>query len=96
MKDLFSMISALRRPRLLISAARHGVADYERTRHLKRVLGGFNPPTPGAAVMRLLEIERGLNAARNDGDATYDVAKHVDILIAIMGEARLLRRQETS
>jgi len=91
MQDIFSMIAGLRRPRLLISAARHGVADYSRDGHLKRLLGGMNVPTPGAAAIRLLEIERGLNVARTDGDVTYDVAHHVDVLIAIMGEARLLR-----
>ena len=91
MQDIFTLLSGLRRPRLLVSAARHGVADYDRNRHLKRLLGGLNALTPGAAALRLMELERSLNALRTEGDAAYDVARHVDVLIALMGEARLLR-----
>lgn len=91
MQDILSILRTLKRPRLLISAARHGAQDYDRNRHLKRLLGGYNLPTPGAAALRLLEIERGHNTRRTTGDASYCVAEHIDVLIAIMGEARLLR-----
>lgn len=91
MQDIYTRLSTIRRPRLLVAAARHGLLDYSRTRHLKRVLYTGTVPTPGAASMRLMEIESAHNNARLEGCATYSVARHVDVLIALMAEARLLR-----
>lgn len=91
MQDIFTMLSQLRRPRLLISAARHGAKDYDRNRHLKRVLDIETVPAAGPAAMRLMEIERGMNDARKTGDATYEATRHIEVLIALMGEANLLR-----
>ena len=91
MKDIPSLLSDLKRPRLLIQAARLGAEDYRRETHLPRHLGYGNLPRHGAALMRLMEKEGVMNAERKAGDACYSVAHHVDILIAIMGEAQLLR-----
>ncbi|MEL6608961.1 MAG: DUF6477 family protein [Pseudomonadota bacterium] len=90
MQDIFTIISGLRRPRLLITAARHGVDDYNRKRALKRLLGVGKVPGSGPAAMRLLELERSLNEARVEGQTHYDALRHIEVLIAIMGEARLL------
>ncbi len=90
MQDLMSMLRTLRRPQLLIRAARHGAQDYRRDRHLQRLLGYGTLPRPGAAVLRLMDIERALNDQRCDGDASYSLPRHVDVLIAMMGEAQLL------
>ena len=38
MTDLTAMLNALRRPKILIRAARAGVADYRRDRDLKRLV----------------------------------------------------------
>jgi len=82
-------LNTLIRPRLLISAARHGLAEYDRHRDLRRLLG--TPlPAPAAAFSRLLEMERGLECARTCGDAAYRPARHVAVLIALLGESRLL------
>ena len=91
MLDLLSMISMLNRPRLLVQAARFGVDDYDRARALPRLLGLIEAPRSGAAVMRLLDLEADLNARRARHAADYAVARHVEVLIALMGEARLLR-----
>lgn len=91
MKDLLSFLQDLRRPRLLIRAARLGVDEYQRDRHLKRHLGYAQLPGSGAALMQLVEKESFLNTQRKSGEAGYSVAEHVDLLIAIMGEARLVR-----
>lgn len=91
MQDILSMIASLNRPRLLVRAARFGVDDYSRSTHLPRLLGGVAPIRPGAAVIRLIEIEATLNDKRVAGAADYSVARHVEVLIAIMGEARQLR-----
>lgn len=91
MQDLFSRLRQLKRPRLLISAARHGTRDYMRDRHLRRIFGEAVPKAHGAVAIQLLEKEAMLNEARRAGEASYSVATHVDILVALMEEARLLR-----
>ncbi|AVO39433.1 DUF6477 family protein [Pukyongiella litopenaei] len=91
MQDLFTMLTTLRRPRLLIRAARMGVQDYRRDRHLQRLLGYGTLPRPAAALMRLIEMERAMNEQRRDDDAGYSLPRHLDVLIAMMGEAQLLR-----
>ncbi|MDJ1007139.1 MAG: DUF6477 family protein [Paracoccaceae bacterium] len=92
MASLQTALADLRRPRLLISAARFGLADYDRSRDLRRLLRLGAVPSPGQAVARLMDEEAGLEATRQAGAATYSVSRHVDLLIALMGEARLLAR----
>lgn len=91
MQDLLTMLTTLRRPRLLIRAARLGVQDYRRDRHLQRLLGYGSLPRPAAALMRLMEMERAMNEQRQNDDAGYSLPRHLDVLIAMMGEAQLLR-----
>ncbi|WP_299350485.1 DUF6477 family protein [uncultured Shimia sp.] len=91
MKDLLSMLNDLRRPRLLIRAARLGVDEYQRELHLRPHLGYGALPRNAAALMQLMEQESVVNDARQQGDAGYSIAHHVDLLIALMGEARLYR-----
>lgn len=91
MTDLFSMLDALRRPRLLIQAARAGCEDYRRDAHLRRLLGPGPVPRPGAALIRLIEMEDMLDRQRRTGDNGYSLVAHVDVLIAMMAEARLAR-----
>lgn len=91
MQDVMSMLNSLRRPRLLIRAARIGARDYSRTRHLQRLLGYGTLPRPGAALMRLIEMESALDIMRHEADAGYSITRHLDILIAMMGEAQILR-----
>ncbi len=91
MQDILSMIASLNRPRLLVQAARFGVDTYSRLSHLPRLLGVVAPPRHGVAILRLLEIETVLNEKRLAEAADYSVARHVEILIAIMGEARQMR-----
>lgn len=91
MKDILSLVSDLRRPRLLIRAARIGAQEYRRDPHLHRILGYGNLPRSGEALMQLLMIEGELDEKRRGGDAGYSVSRHVEVLSAMMGEARLLR-----
>lgn len=91
MQDILTMLNQLRRPRLMIRAARHGAADYRRERHLQRLLGYGRLPGSGAALMRLIEMEAALEEQRRENDAAYGVTRHLDIMIAIMAEAALLR-----
>lgn len=90
MKDLLGILNDLRRPKLLIRAARIGVQDYRRSSSLNRILGQGQMPRPGEAVMRLIEIEADIDEQRRTADASYSVTRHVEVLTAMMGEARLL------
>ncbi len=91
MLDLLGMIASLNRPRLLVSASRFGVGDYNRTAQLPRLLRCTGLPRSGEAIIRLLDIEAGMDAKRVMQAADYSIARHVAILIALMGEARFLR-----
>lgn len=93
MSDPMTVLNALRRPRLLIRAARFGLTDYRRDRDLSRLMRSATPPTPGKALGVLIEQEELLEATRRAGDATYSISRHVEVLIAMMAEARLLPRQ---
>lgn len=91
MQDILSMLAALRRPRLLMRAARIGAEDYRRTVQLPRLLGCGQVPRHGAALLRLVEIEQDLNKQRIENEAAYNLLRHIDVMIAIVGESRIMR-----
>ena len=92
MTDLLTLVRDLRRPRLLIRAARFGLAEYNREAALKRLMKLPAVPSPRRALSALLTTEAELEDARQSGDARYSVARHVEVLIALLGEARLAGR----
>lgn len=92
MKDVLSRLHEVRRPGLLIRTARIGAREYRRGTHLLRLIGEAPPASSGAALMQLMELEAEINECRENEWAGYSPARHVDILIAMMGEARLLRQ----
>lgn len=94
MQDLLSMLGTLRRPRLLIRTARIGTPEYRRDRHLRRLIGTERLPRPAAALMRLIELERMVDDQRRARDPAYSLPRHLDLLIAMMGEAQLLRASQ--
>ncbi|MCJ8139257.1 DUF6477 family protein [Falsirhodobacter halotolerans] len=89
MTDFRAILATLRRPRLLIRAARLGMEDYRRDRDLGRLT---DCPTPESALPRLLEQEDLLERTRLSGDAAYSVTRHVEVMIALMAEARMQPR----
>lgn len=93
MQDLLTQLSAMRRPRLLIRAARIGAQDYRRDAYLPRLRGYGVSHRAGPALVALMAREEEMNAQRKAGDAAYSIARHVETLSAIMGEARILRAQ---
>lgn len=94
MQDIISRLNALHRPSLLMRAARIGAESYRRASHLRRLLGCSTPPRSGPALMHLIEIEAELNAQRKMTDASYCLVRHVDVVSAMIGEARVLRSSE--
>jgi len=95
MQDIHSLLAALHRPRLLMRAARIGAQEYRRDGHLPRLLGYGMLPRHADALMRLMDIEAEKERQRKMSDTCYSLVEHVDVLIAILGEARALRAQQT-
>lgn len=91
MQDLTSMLSSVRRPRLLMRAARIGAESYRRDIHLPRILGRDNHSAQGSVLWKIMELEAELNALRLAGDSSYSLTRHVDVMIALVGEARMSR-----
>ncbi len=88
--DFTKSLSSIHRPRLLIRAARFGLQDYNRNRDLKRIMKTPTLLSPIRAVSGLMQEEARLEEIRKTGEATYSISRHVDVLIALMAEARLL------
>ncbi|KMK66891.1 DUF6477 family protein [Puniceibacterium sp. IMCC21224] len=91
MTDLISFLQQLRRPRFLIRTARIGVEEYRRNPHLKRLLGYDSLPATSLALKRLITMEEELDSQRRNDDSNYPVVRHIEVLVAMMGEARLLQ-----
>ena len=90
MSDSRQILANLRRPRLLMQAARLGLGDVQRERDLLRLVScGLSPE---ATVSSLLSTEATLETTRLSGDASYSVTRHIEVLIALLAEARLLQR----
>ncbi|MGB0900581.1 DUF6477 family protein [Halocynthiibacter sp.] len=91
MTDLMTLLNALRRPRLLIRAARFGLTHYSRDRDLTRLVQDEKLPGPGRAVTQLMNVENDMEEKRKTGDASYSIARHVELLVALMAEIQILR-----
>lgn len=93
MDRTYTALAALRRPRILIGAARFGVAQYDREAVLRRIFGE-TIPAPGEPCLRhLLKHEAAMDAARKNALGSYAIADHIDALAAIMAESRLLHER---
>lgn len=82
-------LTTLRRPRLLITAAKFGLVDYTRCRDLRQALrcGGMVVlPDAEDAVGRLLEAEAALEQMRRTHDAAWRPARHIAVLVALLAE----------
>ena len=87
MTDIGSTLKSLKRPGILVSAARKGLAHYRRDRDLMQILREERGTR--AAAERLLAAEERIEATRRTGDVTYSVAAHIAVLTALIAEARL-------
>ena len=91
MLDAAARLDALRRPEILVAAARHGMNEApDRTRLLRRVLKGVRTPPVGSAqaLALLLDREAELEAMRRGRDPVYTCAAHVEAVTALMMAAR--------
>ena len=91
MNDILSHLAQLRRPRLLMRAARIGAENFKRDIHLPRLLGAATPARHGPALLQLIEIESTMNEQRLCDESGYHLLQHVEVMIAIVAEAQALR-----
>ena len=96
MQTPLDRLSALNRPRLLVRAARIGLADYNREHTLRRLLPGHAVPAPGKAIEVLLDREEALDTIRREGGASYSSARHVEMLAALINEGRLAGNRDAA
>ncbi len=78
----------LRRPRLLVRAARAGLPGWNWRRDLRKLLKSDEVPPVGAALPRLHAEEQRLDLARRENGAEYDLHRHIMVLIAILAEEK--------
>lgn len=88
MTDFAPTLGDMRRPKILIRAARAGVTEYRRDRDLKRLVRDIRGAAPAEAMLPLLAEESRLEDTRTNGGATYNIQRHVAVLTAILAEAR--------
>lgn len=91
MQDVITMLQNMHRPRLMMRAAKAGAEGYRRDAHLPRLLGHSTLPRHNQALLKLIEIETELNTKRKATEPDYSLMRHLDVLIAMVGEARILR-----
>ncbi len=92
MSDNTPNLSHIKRPSLLIRTARFGLKEYSRERDLKRILRSDRLAAPSRVLPRFVDEEEQINENRKKGDAAYSVTRHIEVLIALMAEARLIPR----
>jgi hypothetical protein len=83
-----AQIAEIRRPKILIRAARAAVSEYQRDRDLKRLLRINKAARDNLALGTLIDEERRLESKRTSGEATYSIQRHVAILTALIAETR--------
>ena len=91
MSDILTAIAALRRPRLLIRAAKLGVSHYRGERDLRRLLGASTQLKLEERLTALYQAEAQAETTRREGHAAYDASRHLGLLIALIAEMRLAR-----
>lgn len=90
MSDFLNDLKALKRPRLLIRAARFGLDGYHRDQALSRLIAPRAYLSHRAALERLLDAEEQINSQRKARHVEYQPSRHIELLTAIMAEAMAL------
>lgn len=82
----YHALLALRRPRILVKAARCALTDYRRDAVLRRVLKTPCLPNDMQVFTHLLTLEDEMDQLRRDGDVTYSAKRHITLLTALIAE----------
>ena len=87
------MDTHIKRPRVLVKAAKIGLQYYNRDKGLKRLLRISHLPQPDRALEKLKDTEHMLNQDRITGSGTYSVERHISVLTALLNEMCLIERK---
>ena len=79
MHNHFGNLSDLRRPRILVRAARIGAEEFHRSTHLPRLLGHSDLSDGMKVIDELSGIEREIESLRKEGQLNYSISQHVDV-----------------
>ncbi len=90
MLDLQPEKTPMKRPRLLVQAARFGLENYCRERDIKRLLDISSVPQIGSALRLLTQAEEEMNVQRASHGTYYSYSRHIELLTAIMAEISLI------
>ncbi|MCF6305475.1 MAG: DUF6477 family protein [Rhodobacteraceae bacterium] len=83
-----TLLAGLRRPGILIESARIGVKHYQREKALNRLFKTNRPNAKTALVSALKAREQDIENLRQLGDGTYRAQHHVQVMTALIAEAR--------
>ena len=90
MTNLKSTLETIHRPKTLMRAAKSALSDYDRSKGLQRLLGKSDQLRPEDALQELLPLEQDCETRRQTGRVAYSVARHLEVMVAIIAEASLL------
>ena len=94
MQKYIVRLSKLRRPRLLMWAARIGAQEFQRQSQLPRILRNKNLTDEEQVVSELIDIECEIEERRVSGNLDYSISQHVDILTALLAELDLYKMKK--
>ncbi len=78
------------RPKILMQAAKISLQTYRRETDLKKILGSRGTSDQNQIISQLSDREIELEEARKNGNAAYDMNKHIQIMTALLQELYLL------
>ncbi|WP_339112591.1 DUF6477 family protein [Thioclava sp. GXIMD2076] len=91
MTEFDNRLEKLKRPKLLVRAARIGAALYKPERDLRRIMVLYQITNTADILTQLLEKEAEIDSVRRRVATQwgkYDPARHIELLAAIIWEAR--------
>ena len=91
MRHIEHRLNTLKRPKLMLEAARNRTARYDPNRHLPVLLGGSYHKSKTGQLDCLLDTEEIYNRLRKEKRAGYYPARHICYLIAILAEHSSLK-----
>lgn len=81
----------IKRPRILVRAAKIAAQHFHRETALRRIMKCSIVPPKGKALQFLTDQEAHLNTLRLEGEASYSMRRHINVLAALLVEKSLLR-----
>ncbi len=91
MRHIEHRLNTLKRPKLMLEAARNRTARYDPNRHLPVLLGGSYHKSKTGQLDCLLDTEEIYSRLRKEKRAEYSPARHICYLIAILAEHSSLK-----